>query len=262
MVDHRAARAQPQRDRAARTLSEPAILRLSSSVAGALIAGILVGGSGGRLVMRLSAIAADDSRVGMLTDNGNRVGAITGEGTVALMLFVGLSSGLAMGIFLFALRTVLPRRALPLTVSLVALGLGSGIVIDPGNPDFTILGNRSLNVAMFIALFPLFGCMAVWVAERFDTWLERPPLVRLAPLTLVGTVISAGLGVLGLALVGSQNGTLAFVAMVIVIALAVVVSATDGATARRARRIASAMLAFATAWGLVGLARDVAAIIG
>lgn len=260
MVDQ--ALASTQAGRAARLLARPAILRLSSSVAGALIAGIVVGGLGGRLVMRLSAIAADDSRIGMVTENGNRVGDITGPGTLALVLFVGLSTGLAMGVFLFALRTVLPPRLLPLTVSIVALGLGAGIVIDPGNPDFTILGNRGLNVAMFLAMFPAFGCTAVWVAERFDRWLVQPPLVRLAPLTLVGVAISTGLGVLGLGLVGTQNGIFAFLAIVAVIVLGVIASSGDGQTAHGARRLVTVLLACATAWGLVGMARDVATIVG
>ena len=49
------------------------ILRLASSIVASLITGIVVGGLGGRLVMRLSAMATDDSRIGMTTDNGNVV---------------------------------------------------------------------------------------------------------------------------------------------------------------------------------------------
>jgi hypothetical protein len=262
MIDPAVAPAQVRFRGAARVLAKPGVLRLASSIAGGLIAGIAVGGIGGRGVMRLSAIVADDSRIGMLTENGNRVGEITGEGTLALLLFVGLSTGLAMGVFLFSLRIVLPARLLPLTVSLVVLALGGATVIDPGNPDFTIVGNRALNVAMFGALFPLFGCTAVWVAERFDRWLLQPPLLPLAPLTLVGVAIATGVGVLGLALVGTQNGTVAFAAIVAVTALGVVVSTAGGGMAHRARTTAVVLLLLTTTWGLVGLARDVASIVG
>ncbi|MGZ8630177.1 MAG: hypothetical protein ACXWZF_04325 [Actinomycetota bacterium] len=79
--------------RAATALAEPSILRLASSIASAVITGIVVGGLGTRLVMRLSAMAADDSRIGLITENGNRVGDITGEGTIALIMFVGLATG-------------------------------------------------------------------------------------------------------------------------------------------------------------------------
>ena len=61
---------------------------------------------------------------------------------MGLVLFVGVAAGLTTGVFLFALRTVLPARTLPLWVSIVVLGLGSATVIDPGNPDLTILGDR------------------------------------------------------------------------------------------------------------------------
>ncbi len=54
-----------------------------------VVAGVLVGGVGGRLVMRLSAIAAGSDAAGLLTENGNTVGEITVGGTVALIVFGG-----------------------------------------------------------------------------------------------------------------------------------------------------------------------------
>ncbi len=84
--------------RAATVLAEPPILRLASSVVSAVITGIVVGGLGTRLVMRLSAMATDDSTIGMLTENGNRVGDITGEGTIALVV---LATGTAVGLIGF-----------------------------------------------------------------------------------------------------------------------------------------------------------------
>jgi hypothetical protein len=240
--------------RAAAMLAEPTILRLASSIVASVISGIVVGGLGGRLVMRLSAIAADDSRMGMITDNGNRIGDITGGGTLALMLFVGLAMGLATGLFLFALRTVLPARFLPLTVSIVLLGLGSATVIDPGNPDFTILGNRALNVVMFVSLFPLFGFMVVWLAERFERWLVRPPLVRLASLALVGTALGTGLGGLGIAVLASQSGLPGSIAFVVVPLLGAGVALTRGQAALALRGAALVLLVITTGWGLGGSA--------
>ena len=97
---------------------------------------------------------------------------------------------MSVGLFLFALRTVLPGRFLPATISAVLLALGGAIAIDPGNVDFVILGNRALNVAMFIALFPAFGASFVVIAERLERWLVQPParadrspLARSAPVS-------------------------------------------------------------------------------
>jgi len=257
MVDATGSSERTADSRALGVLRKPVILRLASSIVASLITGIVVCGLGGRLVMRLSAMAADDSRIGMTTDNGNVVGAITGEGTLGLVLFVGL----AMGPFLFALRAVLPGRRLPLTVSIVLLALGSAIVIDPGNPDFMIVGNRALNVAMFALLFPLFGFMSVALAEGFDRWLLQRPLVHLAPLTLIGTALGVGLGILGIAVVAAQSGPPGSLATVFVTVLGAVVTLTDGGVALGAREVALVALVIATAWGF-NFAQDVGVIVG
>ncbi len=212
--------------------------------------------------MRISAMVADDSRIGMITDNGNIVGAITGGGTLALFLFVGLAAGLSTGLVLFVLRTVLPSRLLPLSVSVVLLAAGSPLVIDPSNPDFTILGNRGVNVAMFVALFPAFGCLSVWLGERFDRWVVQPPLARLAPLTLAATALGFVLGVLGVVAFASAAPLPLAGAIVLVAALGIATAVTSGRRAFLARSGALAVLAVATVGGLVRFVGDVATIVG
>jgi hypothetical protein len=252
----------PVGGRASQILSRPPILRIASSCAAALIAGLVVGGLGARLAMRISAMVADDSRIGLITDNGNVVGEITGEGTVAIFLFVGLAAGLSTGLVLFVLRTVLPSRLLPLSVSVVLLAAGSPLVIDPSNPDFTILGNRGINVAMFVALFPAFGCLSVWLGERFDRWLVQPPLARLAPLTLAATAFGFVLGVLGVVAFASAAPPPLAGAIVLVAALGIATAVTSGRRAFLARSGALAVLVVATVAGLVRFVGDVATIVG
>ena len=58
-----------------------------------VISGVLVGGVLGRIVMRISAVAAGPEMVGRLTENGNRVGEFTIVGTMILIVFVGGFSG-------------------------------------------------------------------------------------------------------------------------------------------------------------------------
>ena len=254
---------EPLRERRALTLlRRPAVLRLTSSIGSAVICGIVVGGIGGRVVMRLSALAADGSRRGMLTENGAVIGRITLEGTLALLVFVGLIAGVSVGLFLFALRTVLPGRFLPATISVVLLALGGAIAIDPGNVDFVILGNRALNVAMFIALFPAFGTLFVVIAERLDRWLVRPPLARIAPLSLLGTGLGVVLGLLGVGVITASSGPTAGVAVVVVTALGAVTALAPEGPAALARSAALVVLGVATAWGLVQVAQDVRTIVG
>jgi hypothetical protein len=59
-----------------------------------VLAGIVVGGLGGRLVMRIAALLHPDA-VGALTENGNRIGDITLGGTLTLVRFGIISCAMA-----------------------------------------------------------------------------------------------------------------------------------------------------------------------
>ena len=77
-------------------------------LAGALV-GIVVGGLGGRLVMRIAALLHPDA-VGALTENGNRIGEITLGGTLSLILF-GLISCAMAGAVWVVVSPWIPGRA-------------------------------------------------------------------------------------------------------------------------------------------------------
>ena len=91
----------------------------------AAIAGTLVLGLGGRLVMRLAA-ALNPGATGRSTENGNVIGDITINGTVALVLFGGLLAGLAASVVWVAVAPWIPgrgvRRALLSVPIVIALG--------------------------------------------------------------------------------------------------------------------------------------------
>src|SRR5688572_9773063 len=70
-----------------------------AGLAGAL-AGVLVGGLGSRVAMRISGAMTDSALVGLArTDNGNILGDITFGGTLALVIFVGFIPGVLAGLF-------------------------------------------------------------------------------------------------------------------------------------------------------------------
>lgn len=140
---------------------------LSTASLAGLIAGVLVGGVLGRVVMRISGFMAGPALVGVRTEAGNRVGDITVEGTLALVVFVGVGSGLIGGI-LYALvepwlRRLRPWHGLAYGVALLA-ALGF-VQLDPSNFDFTRFGVPAVNVAMFAALFLIFGVATAWLFE-------------------------------------------------------------------------------------------------
>jgi hypothetical protein len=184
---------------------------LAIVVVGSGIAGALVGGLGSRLVMRLAALAAPEVR-GALTENGNVVGEITFEGTIALMIVAGLASTVFGAGAFVVLRPWLPRRTIPrgLVFGGLLLALSGAAVVDAGNADFAILGDRLLNITMFSGLFVAFGL----VASSAFVALERrvPPAASLSPRMWALTAICAVPvvpGLIGIALAsGSRLGPL------------------------------------------------------
>lgn len=140
------------------------------------VAGAIVGGIGSRVVMRLSALAAPEAR-GMATEAGNMVGEITLSGTVGLMLFAGIASAVFGAGASTVLRPWLPRGTVSrgLVIGLFLLALLGGVVIDPANADFVLLGDRALNVAMFSTLFIAFGLVASGTAAFLEARIARAP---------------------------------------------------------------------------------------
>ena len=135
-----------------------------------IITGVLVGGLLGRIVMRISGFMAGPALVGVTTENGNRVGDITLAGTLALVVFVGLASG-AIGGVLYALLEPWLRPLRPwhgLAYGLALLAAAGFTTLDPANFDFTRFGVPALNVAMFAALFVIFGVLTAWLFDALS----------------------------------------------------------------------------------------------
>ena len=132
-----------------------------------VIAGVVVGGVLGRVVMRISGFTAGPALVGVTTSNGNRVGDITFGGTLALVIFVGLSTGLVGGLVYAVLEPWL-RRLRPWHGLAYGIGLlltFGFLVLEPSNFDFRRFGVATLNAAMFAALFVVFGVATAWLFD-------------------------------------------------------------------------------------------------
>jgi hypothetical protein len=157
-----------------------------------VVSGVLVGGVLGRIVMRISALAAGPEMVGRLTENGNRIGEFTIGGTLALIIFVGIFSGVAGSVAVVGsdpwLRWLGPVQGLGFGVVVLAVTAGQG----PFNSvDFLILDPPALNVAMFVGLHLAFG-LAVsgiyWLADRRLPPAEDREQVGYLVVTSLGTI--------------------------------------------------------------------------
>jgi hypothetical protein len=165
-----------------------------------MIVGVFVLGLGGRIVMRLAAVL-DPSSAGRATENGNRIGDITLEGTAVLLLFGGLLVGLATSVVWVAIQDWIPGRSLARAVVCMpmAVALTGFQLVRPENHDFRILAPIAPILALLLGLVAIAGFAFAVVGD----WLDRrlpPPAPRPTPIVGVYIVlVLAGLPILILA---------------------------------------------------------------
>lgn len=148
--------------------------------------------------MRLIAATSDESAQGRLTEAEAVVGEVTVGGTLFLVVFVGLFSGVAGGLAMVLFRRFLPRRSW--VAGLVVAGAIGGILarpvglLDPDSIDFEILEPRWFAAALGIALI---GGLGVVGAHLIDTFTRIWPTPSFRPGGVAGLlplILLAGLG--------------------------------------------------------------------
>ena len=159
----------------------------------AALAGIVVLGLGGRVVMRIAAAVNPDA-TGLRTEAGEVVGVVTAQGSLGLLVFGGLASGIVAGIVWVVVSPWIPgtgpRRWL--LAMLVTVALGGSFLVQSGNPDFVILGPDLPIVAMLLGLVALFGAAVAWLDERIERRLPRPGGNRIVLLLIYGAIAAFG----------------------------------------------------------------------
>ena len=101
-------------------------------------------------------------------------------GTIALMIFAGRPPPSSGPAFVVARRGSPADRGARARLRWVPAALTGAAVVDTGNADFVILGDRVLNVAMFSGLFLAFGLVAsVGVRVLRSAGCRRPRRSRL-----------------------------------------------------------------------------------
>jgi len=157
-----------------------------------LAAGLLVAGTGGRLVMRLLAVTSPESQ-GQLTEADEVVGQISLGGTIGLIIFGGLIAGLLSSALYVLIRWWLPAGRLGALVFGLLLLVLASTRLEPmraNNFDFTLVGPPWLAVLTFTALTLLHGLAVAGIAARYSHSLpalsRRPStLLRHTPLLLL-----------------------------------------------------------------------------
>jgi hypothetical protein len=184
-------------------------------VIAAVVAGLLVIGPGGRLVMRLLAVTAGDVAQGAVTEAGEIVGRTTVAGTIGFVLFVGLFGGILLSGLWGGLRKWLPAGRVGALVVGLLFAVTFATRLDPLRPenrDFRIVGPGWLSVLSMLVLGALSVLTISAVAGRVSRSLplveKRPgavaayvPLLFLVPFAGALPVIVLG-GAAGIALLG------------------------------------------------------------
>ena len=150
-------------------------------ILGGIPAGLLVGGIGGRLIMRILTI-----------NHGGGGGEITAGGTFGVIIAAGIF-GLVGGFVYVLIRRWLPggRLLKGLVFGLVLLCFFGTTLLDPDN-----VPSPRLSVVLFPLLFPPYGVVASLFIERFDPYV--PPLFTRFPITVLGYLLIAGFAAFGL----------------------------------------------------------------
>jgi hypothetical protein len=166
------------------------------ALTGALV-GVLIIGPAARLVMRLLAASSPAAAQGRTTEAEAVVGEITLDGTLSIILFIGLLGGISVGLVYVFAAFALPSRVLGGAVFGALLLVLFSSRIDPlraDNPDFDILSPGWAAVATFSAMAILTGAVTAPVAGRLGAALPAPrprwalwlvPLGLLAVLSLL-----------------------------------------------------------------------------
>lgn len=140
--------------------------------------GLIVGGVGGRVFMRIAGAVARDSVQGATTEAGFRVGEVSVGGTIALIVFIGLISGAVGAVFYLALRPWLAWagrwRGVAFGIVLFAATSATSDMLNPDNIDFIVLRNEVLLVSLISLMFLGYGVMIDWLFGVFDRVLPPP----------------------------------------------------------------------------------------
>jgi hypothetical protein len=136
------------------------------------IAGVVVLGVGGRFVMFLSRLLHPEA-LRRTTESGARVGEFTLEGTIELVVFGGLLSGLLAGVVWVLVREWIPNNPVPVGIGTVAIG--GSFLIHGNNIDFFILEDPLLDIVLLVGLLFLFGVVLYWVDGLLDSKMPVQP---------------------------------------------------------------------------------------
>jgi hypothetical protein len=148
------------------------------AIVGGFWVGAVVTGPAIRLIMRVLAVTAGDDAQGRLTEAEEVVGNIDVGGTISLIVFGGVLTGLLSAVIYVLVRSWLPRGRLGgLTIGALHLVVAATVIdpLRPDNRDFDIVGPGWLAVTTFGLACVLHGMAVIAFVNRYSHVLLPAP---------------------------------------------------------------------------------------
>jgi hypothetical protein len=146
-----------------------------ASVAIAAAAGLVWGGIGGRIAMRVVFLTSDDQVRGVPSDDGFEIGTFSGA-TIFLLIFTTILGGMAgFGVGIIRMFTSGPTWDVVIGTSLSTASFAGASIVHTDGVDFRVLDPLWLTVGLFVLIPGLWGATVVIVtaSDRRTPWRAR-----------------------------------------------------------------------------------------
>jgi hypothetical protein len=175
----------------------------SGVIAGAAgaAAGLLWGGIGGRIAMRIVFLTSDERVRGLESDDGFEIGTFS-NATIFLLILTAIFGGFA-GFVVGIIRMITsgPTWAVATGTSLATASFVGANIVHSDGIDFRVLEPLSLTVGLFVLIPGLWGATVVIGTERLlrSHQLESlPPPVHRRYWGATGWILLAGITTIGI----------------------------------------------------------------
>jgi hypothetical protein len=170
-----------------------------TAVAGAAC-GLVWGGIGGRVAMRVVFLTSSEHVRGLTSDDGFEIGTISGA-TVFLLIFTTILGGIAgLGVGILRMVTSGPMWAVALGTGVATAAFAGAAIVHTDGVDFRFLDPLSLTVGLFVLIPGLWGASVIVVAEqllRSKRLTGLPVHVRHRYWGAAGWVLLTGITIIG-----------------------------------------------------------------
>ena len=164
-------------------------------------AGLLWGGIGGRIAMRVVFLTSDERVRGLESDDGFKIGTLS-HATLFLLIVTAIFGGFAgFVVGLIRMITFGPPWAVAIGTSLATASFVGANIVHPDGVDFHVLEPLALTVGLFVLIPGLWGATVVIGTERLlrSRQLEGlPPPVHRRYWGATGWILLAGITTIGI----------------------------------------------------------------